>query len=232
MSSHDVHVAHSAPRAAGGRETAYSAIVAGVDVEQALVALAQLWIADYLAEIERQHGLDVGYLPLPRSYVISSDVEKMPEDQTPAILVASPGLTDPPRVDGTGTYIARWRVIVAVHLSARGNALSLRLVRLYVAALRALILQQQSLDLLPDPPGPLVLRRVDWLDERYDTLPSIDDRTVCTGLVELAVEVSDVTTRNAGPLDPIIPPGQLGPDSPTWPSAELVDVVISKQPID
>jgi hypothetical protein len=221
MTPPDVLVARNAPRAVGARETAYSAIVAAVDVEQALVELVQLWIADYLAEIERQHGLDVGYLPLPRSYVVSSDVEKMPEDQTPAVIVASPGMTDPPRVDGLGTYIARWRVTIAVHLSARGNALSLRLVRLYVAAVRALVLQQQSL-------GTLVLRRIDWTDERYDTLPSIDDRTVCTGLVELAVEVGDVTQRHAGPLAPILGPGDLGPDSPTWPTAQVVDVEITK----
>jgi hypothetical protein len=41
--------------------------VAGVDVEDALVDVARLWVADYLAELERLHGLEVGYLPLPRS---------------------------------------------------------------------------------------------------------------------------------------------------------------------
>jgi hypothetical protein len=221
MSSHDVVRTSRAPRAVGTRETAFGPIVAACDVEQALLELVQLWLADYLAEVERQHGLEVGYLPTPRSWLVSSDVEKMPEDQTPAVVVASPGMTDPPRVEGDGMYIARWRVQVAVHLSARGNALSLRLVRLYVAALRTLIVQQQSL-------GALVLRRIDLLDERYDTLPSIDDRTVCTALVELAVEVGDVALRHVGPLSPVIPPGQLGPDSPTWPIAETAHVAIDK----
>jgi hypothetical protein len=224
MSAHDVTHVSTAPRAAGVRETAYGALVAACDVELALVELAQLWIADYLADVERQHGLDVGYLPLPRAWVVSSEVEKMPEDQTPAILVASPGLTDPPRADGRGDFTARWRVLCAVHLSARGNTIALRLVRLYTLALRALFMQQQSLD-------GLALRRIDWLDERYDTLPSIDDRTVCTGLVELAVEVASVTQRHAGPLAPIIGPGHLGPDSPTWPTAELVETSVDKAPL-
>jgi hypothetical protein len=221
----DSHVAQPAPGAADERETAFGAIVAGVDVEDALVDVARLWVADYLAELERLHGLEVGYLPLPRSWVVSAEVEKMPEDQTPAVVIASPGLTGAPQADGRGRYWATWRVNVAVHLSARGNALALRLARLYVAALRALFMQQQEL------PG-LDVRRIDWQDERYDTLPSIDDRTVCTALVELAVCVADVTTRHAGPLAPVLPPGSLGPDSPTWPTAELVDVDITKEPIN
>lgn len=225
MTAPDVRVARTAPSPLGVAGTAYGRIVAGVDVEQALVDVVRTWIADYLAEVCRQHELAPDYLPQPRSYVVSSDVERMPEDQTPAIIVASPGFTDQPQPDGLGGYVARWRVRCAVHLSARGNALSLRLVRLYVAALRALLVQQQKLDGLD-------LRRIDWVDERYDTLPSIDDRTTCIALVELAVEVADITTRHAGPLVPILGPGhELDPDSPTWPSAELVDVAISKEPI-
>lgn len=225
MSSRDVTRAPDSGTGPGGRESAFGALVAASDVEMSIAAQVQLWIADYLADVERQHGLDVGYLPYPRAYVISSEVEKMPEDQLPAILVASPGLTDPPRADGSGVYTARWRVIVAVHIAARGNMLALRLARLYVLALRALLLQQQEL------PG-LALRRIDWTDERYDTLPSIDDRTICTALVELGVAVAGVTTRHAGPLTPVMPPGQLGPDSPVWPLVDTHDVDVIKEPID
>lgn len=225
MSAHDVIHARSSTRTAGTRETAFGALVAAVDVEQALVELGQRWMSDYLAEVERTHGYTVGALPRPRSWVVSSEVEKMPEDQTPAVLVASPGLTDPPRADGRGVYVARWRVNVAVHLSASGNAHALKLARLYVAALRLLYVQQQALE-------DLVVRRITWADERYDTLPSVDDRSVCTAVVELAVELADVTTRNAGPLAPLLPPGNPGPDSPTWPLAETADVAIDKQPID
>jgi hypothetical protein len=160
---HDVRTARS-PR--GGLQTAYGRIVAAVDVETALLELVQLWIADYLAEVCRQRGLAPDYLPTPRSWVVSSDVEKMPEDQTPAILVASPGLTEAPRADGLGGYVGRWRVTIAVHVSARSNALALPLVRLYVAAVRALVLQQQRL--ASQTLDELALRRIDWLDERYD----------------------------------------------------------------
>jgi hypothetical protein len=205
--------------------SAFGELVAASDVEGALLDTVQLWLADYLAEVDRTHGRAPGTLPMPRSWVISSDVEKMPEDQTPAVVIASPGLTDPPLADGRGVYTARWRINVAIHLSARGNAHALRLAREYVLALRALLVQQQNLS--PE----LGIRRVDWMDERYDTLPSIDDRTVCTGTVELAVEVTGVTTRHAGPLAPILAPGAPGPDSPEWPTAQTADVAITKEPL-
>lgn len=205
--------------------SAFGRLVAASDVEQAILELLRKWLADYLAEVDRAHGNDVGTLPKPRSWVVSGEVEKMPEDQTPAIIVASPGLTDPPLADGRGSYTARWRVMIAVHLSARRNMIALRLVRQYALAIRALCTQQQALE-------SLALRRIDWVDERYDTLPSIDDRTVCTALVELAVEVSDVTTRHMGPLEPLLPPGALGPESPTWPIAQTEHVSVTKDPLD
>ncbi len=209
------------------RDTAFGPLVAASDVEECVLALVQKWLPDYLAEVDRVQGQAVGTMPQPRGWVISSEIEKMPEDQTPTVIIASPGLTEPPLADGSGVYTARWRVLVGVHLSARGNALALRLARLYTLALRALLVQQQR-----DPDTTVIVRRIDWVDERYDTLPSIDDRTICTGTVEVGIEVMDVTTRHAGPLEPVLPPGALGPDSPTWPVATSADAPVIKDPIE
>jgi hypothetical protein len=204
--------------------SAFGTLVAACDVEAALLAQAQAWLPDYLAEVERLHALDVGTLPQPRAWVLSAEVEKMPEDQVPAVIIASPGLTDPPQANGRGEYVARWRINASVHVIAGTNRTALRLARLYVLALRALVLQQQA---LPE----LAVRRIDWTNERYDTLDSIDDRTVCTAVLELAVEVADVTSRQAGPLAPLLPPGNLAPESPVWPTADVADVAITKEPL-
>ena len=205
--------------------SAFGPLVAASDVEAAVVSQLRKWLVTYLAEIDRQQRQDVGTMPPPRSYVISSDVERMPEDQTPAVIVVSPGLSDPPRPDGGGAFVARWQINVGAQLSARGNEHALRLARLYALALRALLVQQQALD-------GLAVRRIDWLSERYDELDSIDDRTVCVAVVELAIEVADVTTRHAGPLEPLLPPEPApGPDSPTWPLAETADVTVTKEPL-
>jgi hypothetical protein len=199
---------------AATRPSAFGPFVSASDVELALLEHVQLWLADYLAEVDRRYDDDVGTLPYPRGWVISADVEKMPEDQTPAIVVASPGLLEPPRSDGAGYYTARWSMTVAVALSARGS-LALRLARRYALALRALLVQQQTLD------DELVVRRIDWLDERYDVLESIDDRTMSVATIELAVEIADVIARDQGPTTPTVTPGE---QSPTWPTADIVDV--------
>jgi hypothetical protein len=208
------------------RPTAFGPFVAASDVEEAVLAQLQKWQRDYLAEVERTHGLAVGSLPLPRSWTVSSEIERFPEDQLPAVIVASPGLTDPPLADGRGLYTARWRFDVGTQVAARGNRLALRLARLYTLAWRALLLQQQDL-------AGLAPRRIDWTDERYRLLDSIDDRSTCIGEIEIAVEVSDVTERNAGPLEPLLSPEpDPGPDSPLWPESATADVAVQNVPVD
>jgi hypothetical protein len=204
----------------------FGRLVAACDVEEATLGQLQKWLADYLAEVERYHGYAVGSLPYPRSWVISSEVERMPEDQLPAVILASPGLftgAGVPQADGRGVYTARWQLVASTQVSARGNGLALRLARLYALAVRGALLQQQRLE-------GLEVRRIDWLDERYRLLGSIDDRTTCISEVEVSAEVGDVLSRGHGPLAPLLGPGNLGPDSPTWPTAQTAEVAVTKTP--
>jgi len=207
-------------------ESAFGPLVGGDDVEDYLQAVLERWYPSYLWEVERHTGTPPGSLPLPRSLVRSSEIEKFPEDQTPVLFIASPGLTDPPVADGAGYYTATWLVNLAVQVVAGPNRRALELARWYTLALRACVLQQQQ-----DPGILLRLRnvRVDWRDERYDTLDSVDDRTVCIGRVETAVTVAEVVQRGLGPLEPLIPP-QPGPDpeSPGWPPATSVITDVQK----
>jgi hypothetical protein len=110
-------------------------------------------------------------------------------------------------------------------VAARTDAL--RLARLYALAGRALLVQQQD---LPE----LETQRIDWMDERYRLLDSVDDRTTCVSEVELGVEVANVTSRHQGPLEPLLPPepGDLPPESPSWPEAVLVESRIDKVPLE
>jgi hypothetical protein len=210
-------------------QSAFGPLVGGDDVEDYLQQVLERWYPSYLWEIERHTASQPGSLPLPRSLVRSSAVEKFPEDQTPALMLASPGLTDPPIADGGGYYTATWQVNLGVQLVAGPNRRALELARWYTLALRACVLQQQQ-----DPGIPTRLQnaRVDWRDERYDLLDSIDDRTVCVGRVEVAVTAAMVLQRGLGPLEPVIPP-QPGPDpqSPGWPPATSVHVDVQKIPV-
>jgi hypothetical protein len=204
----------------------FGQLVGASELELALVEQLRMWLPDYLGEVCSQRGEPVDFLPYPRSFLVSGDVDKMPEDQTPACIVRSPGTSgELPVAVGNGAYTAQWTIEVAMHLSARGNMLALRLARMYALAMRALLLQQQLLD---EHDSSVVVRRVDWIGERYDELDSIDDRTVCTGVVVFAYELADVTTRGAGPLEPSSP---IPPDSPVWPTSEHVISDITKEPI-
>lgn len=210
----------------GGPFAVFGRIVTAYDVEAAIVQTGQRWLNDYLAEIERHHGYaDVLAIPRPRSWIVSAETEKMPEDQLPSIMVASPGLgaDDEPHADGQGYYRAAWRIDVSAMIDARGNRNALRVARFYAGALRALYVQQQWDDIA----NPLDIVRVDWMDERYSLLDSIDDRTVCVGTVELRVEVANVVQRGNGPRTPSTDPP---PVSPEWPAATTYALTVTKYP--
>jgi hypothetical protein len=197
----------------------YGPIILASDVEDAIRDVLRDWIDSYLWEIERQHGMEVGGLESPRSWVTSAAIEKFPEDQLPCVVITSPGTTDAPAADGQGLYRVHWRIDVATQAAAAGNRIALRLARLYTAAMRAICVQHQNSGLA---------RRVDWLGERYDVLDTVDDRTVCIGVVSLRVEVYDVTNRNAAPDEP---EPQPSPESPLRPIALTRDAEIVQWPL-
>lgn len=209
-------------------DSAFGPLVAASDVEDYVEQVLRRWFATYLYEVERLHGIMPGKLPQPRAWVRSAAIEKFPEDQLPAIIIASPGLTDPPRADGAGNYFATWQIQVAAQVVASPNRRALELARWYTLAARACVVQQQQ---DPGIDTPVVVLGTDWRHERYDVLDSIDDRTICIGVVEVAVSVADVTQRLAGPLDPLIPPQDPDPNSPTWPTATSAVVDVEKEPV-
>lgn len=203
----------------------FAPIISGADIELAVVATLQAFAESYLAEVARQRDLPADTLPLPRSWVISAEVEKMPEDQTPAVIVASPGLVSgrPPTPAGDGSYTARWQLSVSAQCLASGAGLALRNARWYAAALRACLLQQQGLG------GLLPVSRIEWTGESYNRLPSVDDRTTCVATVDLVIEVGHASYRNAGPLTPT--PGPQPDTSPQWPTAQTALVALQQVPL-
>jgi hypothetical protein len=218
----------------------YGSLIGAHHVEDAAVSVYRKWLPTYLHEVERQTGLTInplstpGSIAKPRSYRVSSDVEKMPEDQTPAIVIRSPGVADHPLKNGAGIYQAQFTLEASAVVSAigtveaNGEPRALLLARMYALALRACLVQQ------PDDAG--YLYRRDWVDESYDVLPSIDDRTICVGKTTFQIEVPNVTDANSGPVEPLIFPDD--PDvtppvpSPQWPIATEADVDLIKVPLD
>lgn len=209
--------------------SAFGPLVSGADIEDHLQQIITRWYPSYLYEVERHVGIQPGTLPLLRGMARSSEIEKFPEDQLPVMIIGSPGLTDPPEVDGGGYYTAPWQVNLGVQIAAGPNRRALELARWYALATRACVIQQQQ---DPGVDSGMQVVRVDWRDERYRELDSIDDRTICVGVVEINVTVANVLQRGLGPLDPIIPPQPPGPVSPAWPTAQAVIETIDKVPPD
>ena len=214
----------------------FGPIISAFEVEHALANCARIWIRDYLAEVERQRGLEVEGFPRFRSIVASGMPAKWPEDQLPALLISSPGLAESGasrsiQVHGDGGYVARYRVDCTSEVSARGNRQAIMLARFYTAAVRTLIVQQP---LRMASAAPSWLRRVDWTGERYDLRDWTVDRTRCAGTVSFAVEVDGVSTRGLGPRSPIYPP--TDPDEPppgmVMPDVERASVRVTKTEVE
>jgi hypothetical protein len=163
----------------------FGRIVSGADVEDWTMALLQRWFSTYLAELERQHGVAEGSWQRPRSFVLAPSLDKWPEDQLPAVLLVSVGLEPKPPMGGDGRYRVRFTLGAACVCSARTQAESHRMSQIYVAALRALLVQRPSLDGHADG--------VDLLDENYDWLEYDDIRTLASGQVIFTVSPLKVT---------------------------------------
>lgn len=190
-------------------------IITRQDVEIRVRDTIKTWIDSYLAEVERQNGLNVRQLPRPRSYTRRNEFERWPEDQIPAVIVISPGLTAPPVANGSGQFRGYWGVGVAVITEGQDTDNTRDLAGYYTAAIRALILQRPSL-------GGFAMG-VTWEDERYDDISDVEmGRTLASGQVVFQVEVEDIVSTKAGPVTPDTPPVTPPDDSPTWPVATVV----------
>jgi hypothetical protein len=196
------------------------AVVTGRDVELAALALLQRWSGTYLAEMERQTGRAPASLPRVRAWSTAADFETWPEDQVPRVLLVSPGLLEPPKANGLGDHRVTWSLGLGVVVSASTMPETMVLAKLYTAALRVCLLQHQSLEGFA--------AGVDWLDENYDDLPSIDTRSLGAGQAIFAVHVDDVSRRWGGPPTPNDPPSPDTDPLPTDPTATTVEIAVER----
>lgn len=202
-------------------ESIFGRIISGEDVEQWCLDLLKKWSGTYLAEVERQHGIEPGLIPRVRAWVTSPSFDKWPEDQIPAVVLQSVGTGEAPLRDGDGRHRARWVMQCDSIVSARTQAESHTLSMLYAAAHRAVLLQRPSLE------GHAAGLR--WLGDDYTQLPYDDIRSLAAAQFTFEVEVDDVVTSVAGPTTPGDPQDpETDPWAP-WPEADTVVVAVQKE---
>lgn len=203
--------------------SAIGPLVSGRDVELAALTFLKRWSGTYLAEAERQTGRAPRSLPRIRGWQTAPDFEKFPEDQLPCVLLVSPGLAEQPRPDGQGFYRAKFMLGVAAIVSTATMESTAELAKLYCACLRAAILQHQSLEGFA--------AGIDWIDESYDDLESIDTRSLGAGQAIFAVQVDGIAYRWNGPKTPSDPPAPDTDPLPTDPTVTAVEVETEPLPI-
>lgn len=177
-------------------------IKTGTDLENAARNTLRTWVPTYLREIELQKELGTsGVLPLPQSYLVAEELDQQQGNELPAIVLLSPGLSgNRPMQEGDGTIRAYFHLGIGVLVAANNSENTKRMVRLYTAVVRAIMLQKQSLGDFANG--------VTWLDESYDDkFPFPDNLTISAGQVLFEVDVPDVTNRFGGPINPDTPPG-------------------------
>lgn len=194
--------------------TIFGRIVSRQDLENAAMETCKTWIDTYLAEVERQRGIDTGFYQRPKSYTTVNSVTKWDEDQLPAIIVVSNGFSQAPRKKGDGTFDTWWGLGIACIVSGNDEASTREFASDYTAALRALFNQRVSLDGFADG--------TDFVDEHYDDIQEEDRRSMASGQVIFSVEVDNVVQTKAGPITPDDPPSDPEAPIPDWPIATSV----------
>lgn len=175
------------------------------------------WMTPYLAEVERQMGLNPKSLPPVRAWVTANEFRKMPEEQIPVGVVVSPGLSDRPVKDGSKVYTAKWHIGIAIVVKGRDKEETGENAGLYAAACRGAMLQHQSL-------GGFA-KAVDWLDEDYTNIKTEANRTLGSAQLIFEIEVGNTIQTLAGLVTVPEDPYDV-PDS--WPTAEKVTVDVEQ----
>jgi hypothetical protein len=199
-------------------ENVIGTVVTGEMVAAAIEDTIKIWSPVYLADVGVAHGFARGALAPFKGYVPAIDESAMLEgDQLPLCVIVAPGILDEPRRYADGHHEATWAVGVGAVVRGQNRLNSYTLATVYAAAIRTLLLQKGSL-------GGFAMGTW-WLGERYDPLPVDTDRTLMGGIVQVAVDVSDVVSSAGGPSAP--PPDPTA-DPGAWPRVGTVDVEIDR----
>lgn len=195
------------------------------EFEVHVMGFIELWMSTYLAEMERQKGIVPGHLPRPRSYTQVNKFEKWTQEQLPAVIVVSPGITGKPAKTGDNVYRAKWTLGIGIVIAAATEMQNRKLIGTYTAAIRKLFLDKPSL-------GGFAMG-TDWVGENFDDMPDDSRRSIAHGSVLFVVEVDGVAVGRSGPRTADPPPVDPLPDPGDWPVVTDVSdgVSIIKEPI-
>lgn len=203
------------------------------DVDDVIMDILQTWLQTYLNETARRTGEPFARMRKPRSYRASHEIEFMPEDQRPCVVLAcaSPDETpyrsaNTPQPSVGKRLEMTWMYDIAVQVVAQGKKKESiprahRLAMLYATSIRQALIQGET-----DKSKALGIA-VDWHGEEPGGVDSDADRTTCVGIVHMSFTVPTAAVWGTGPL---IPEEDQDPDSSNWPVVEEPHLTIIKYP--
>lgn len=205
------------------KESIFGSIQISDDVEQAVVDTLRKWFKTYLVEYELQAGLiddkyETPKHPLPKQYLKANDLDTSNADALPSIVVVSPGIStrSVPHQEGDGSFRVFFNIGVGVFAGSGIRPNTMKIVRVYTAIIRTIMLQKQALGGFADGST--------WLDESYNPHFSIeDDQTISAGQVVFEIEVSGIVNRFGGPVAEIPDPEMPGS---SWPTVETHEEIV------
>lgn len=202
----------------------FNAIKIADDLETATRNTLEKWFKTYLRELELQQAEGEDVYPMPTKFLVAERFDQESSDTLPAIVVVSPGLSRAPRQEGDGTFRCFFSIGVGVFVAGKDRASTKRLVRVYTAICRTIMLQHQSLGGFADG--------TTWLDESYDdNFHFSDTETIGAGQVVFEVEVAEVVSRYGGP-GLYVPPVEPDPDTQPgsdWGEVETTTITVTAE---
>lgn len=198
-------------------DSIFDPISVGTDITTAVIDTLRKWMPTYLQEIELQLGRQRGLIPPPRFYTTRNRFINYPEEQLPLCVVVSPGLTEAPTKTGDGCYSGWYGLGVGFVAQARDDVTADFLAKVYAAAARAILLQNQDMG------GGVA--GTEWIDEIYDDeITGDENRTLKASYVLFRVYVENIVNALAGPISPNADPDtQPGSD---WGTVETVETEV------
>jgi hypothetical protein len=199
----------SIPPAFVDHTAVFGPMIALSDVWTALRTTIETWLPTFLRERERLSQRAYGALQGPRGWRIYTDtLDALTGDQFPLCVIVAPGLPDAPQPNGDGTYRGTLEMGVSIIVQGRDVTETIDNAAQYGAALRSLLTKHGSLGGISS--GTSII------GERYDELPSEDQRTVCAAEIVISVRVDGINRLYGGPAVPAAePPPQPDPGAPT-----------------
>jgi hypothetical protein len=225
-------MATGAPNPYPDESHVFGPIIGPHDVDECLYDILHLWQVSYLREVARRAGEDPDELVPFRSWRVSHELEMMPEDQKPGVIIANLGLDDEPLKRGTlrpgKSFYAIYKYRIGCLALAKGKKVKAapranKLAKMYATAVRSILIQKRD--------DRSILGMIDWVDDLPGQLDSEDDRTIAMWVVEFKVEVPNSAAWATGPAEPDpLPDGE--PDPPLLGTVTSVEVTIDKVPIE